>query len=334
MSDFGIYRGDQFLGLNIKPKNFIIEKILREKDTLLFVGDEKAGKSLFISQMFCSLTSGHPFLDKYHVSQPTKVTYIQLEGELAESQDRIKRLMKYTEFAPELFQIMFLGPLNLESEEITKWVIKKSEDFKPEVLIIDPLYQAMVGSLSDDTSVRKFIGNIRRMKDKLDCSVIIVHHTHKMRRDGQGFAISEGDEATFGSRFLKAYPDHTILLSFDKASGIRTMTCSTQRTGDIEKNIRLRLIEPDPLYFEEIIDGEDVGRTGIEIIALIEKEPLTREEVEQRLKISKRTFFRTLKKIGHRLIKSSTRPTVYSIECQKDRVPMVLAQINGTDVSN
>ena len=333
MGDFGIYRGDEFLKMELKPRSFIIENMLRDKDTVLLVGDEKAGKSLLVLQMICSLTSMHPFLDKFGVLKQCKVSYLQLEGELGETQDRFKRLMKMMEITPELFQLLFLGPLNFENEQVSKNITHQLKAFSPDIVIIDPLYQAMSGSLSDDCSVRKFIGNVRILKDSLNCSLIIVHHTHKLRRDRDGFAISEDDEATYGSKFLKAYPDHTILFSYDKGSGIRTLTCSTQRSGDIEKSVRLRLVQPDPLYFEEIIE-DDLSNRELVFKELIFKNPLglTADEVVSKLGVKKVTFYRSMKKLlGKFIEKSGSKPVFYKPISQCVSQPLSeMIQINDT----
>ena len=107
MSDFGSYTGEQFFALQFPPRCFLVDKFIKEKDSVIFVGEEKSGKSILLFQLITALTSKHPFLDNYAVSKACNVTYVQLEGELADSQDRFNRMIGSVDFD----QSLFLGKL-------------------------------------------------------------------------------------------------------------------------------------------------------------------------------------------------------------------------------
>jgi len=251
MSNFGSYTGDQFFDLKLPKRKWLVENFIKEKDTVMLVGDEKAGKSLIIFQLICSLTSGHPFLDRYEVARPAKVSYIQLEGQIEDSQDRFEKMIKCLDFDRKLFHMEFSPPLSLDNRStVTSLVNTISAKHTPDVIIIDPIYFALDGDLSDNKAVRAFLGSIHILKQTFNCAILWVHHTHKMKIDKRGGIMNEGDEATFGSKFFKAYPDHTILFSYDKKLNIRTLSCNTQRSGDIMTDVKLNLVQPDPLYFE------------------------------------------------------------------------------------
>jgi hypothetical protein len=298
MSDFGSYTGREFLGLELKKRDFLVDKLAREKDSILMVGGEKAGKSLIIKQLICSLTSGeHPFLNLYDVKRPCKVTYIQVEGELSDTQDRFKRMIKTLDFNPDNFQIIFAPPLGLQEDANCVTLMQQIESVHvPDVLIIDPLYFAFEGSLSDDGIVRKFLGNIRKIKDKFGCAVIIVHHTHRIKFNAEGGLIDEGDDALFGSSAFKWWPDHIIFFTYNKKKNTRDFRCSTQRSGDILKKLELILVQPDPLYFRHA-DTADLG-VGLKICQLL-AEPgnesgLCPNEICKTLDISRATFYRDI----------------------------------------
>ena len=251
MSNFGSYTGDEFFALDLPKREWLVEGFAREKDTVMLVGDEKAGKSLIIFQLICSLTSGHPFLDRYKVPRPAKVSYIQLEGQLEDSQGRFQKMIKCLDFDPKLFHMEFSPPLSLDDRStVDRLVSVIANKHTPDIIIFDPVYFALNGDLSDNKAVRSFLGSIHILKQTFNCAILWVHHTHKLKIDKNGNIIDEGDEATFGSKFFKAYPDHTILFSYDKKLDIRTLSCNTQRSGDIMSNIKLNLVQPDPLYFE------------------------------------------------------------------------------------
>ena len=242
-STFKTYRGDELFGLKLQKRDWIVEGLIRERQSVLFVGNEKSGKSVFMKQLMCSLTSQHPFLDKFKIARPCKVTYVQLEGELEDTQDRLNRMTQALEMNPSLFELMYLEPQHLQSPiEALRFANRFRNAMVPDVLIIDPIYFAFSGSLSDDEVVRNFLGNLRVIKNKLGCALILVHHTHKDRNTQMGQKIEEDDEATFGSKFLKAWADHIFLFRFDKRNETRLLSCNTQRGGDIEPMVRMKLV--------------------------------------------------------------------------------------------
>lgn len=337
-SNFGTYKGDKFLALDIPPREWLVEKLCRRNDSVILVGNEKSGKSLFIFQLICSLTSCHPFLDRYAVLKPCKVVYVQLEGELGNSQDRFKRMIKTVDLHPELFTYMFYPPLEMEDKSYTDglaMVILKNLNpeakhykemvIKPDVVIIDPIYFAFRGSLSNDELVRKFIGNLRIFKDKLECAIILVHHTHKTRWDIKGNKINEGDEALFGSKFFKAWADHILLFLYDPYTLTRILMCNTQRSGDIMRECYLKLIEPDPLYFVEERMDDRAPNKDYSIVELLKTseylQGLSAGQIIEYLNISKPTFYKSIKQPlaqGIIIKLDGERPIKYCIPKRKE----------------
>lgn len=319
MSKFGWLGGREFLEKVMATRKFIINNVLRERDSVILVGNEKSGKSLFIFQLICSLTSAHPFIDKFEVHKECKVTYIQLEGEIEDSQDRMKRMIKTLDINPDLFQIMFLPTLNLEEKSSMLSVVQEIKKYHvPDVIIIDPLYFAFNGDLNDNKVVRRVLSHVRIMKDILGCSVILVHHTHKIRLNMFGGRVDEGDEALFGSKFLKAWPDHVILFHYDVKSNTRIFSCATQRSGDVTKECVLKLIEPDPLYFEEVTDHKYSSSRSITDLLDQDKfkEGLSAETIMQQTGISKAMFYRSVKALlvnGKVTKKTDDKTIIYKI---------------------
>ena len=327
--------GSEFLLKTFPKRDWLIEGICRKGDSVILVGNEKSGKSLFVFQLLCSLTSCHPFLDLYNVPKALKVVYIQLEGEIADSQDRMKRMIKTLDINSDNFHLRFSAPLNLENKGFSdglamdilknfnpKGKITGQELIKPDIVIIDPIYFAFTGSLNEDKDVRAFLGNLRTFKDTLDCAIILVHHTHKTRLNYKGNVIEEGDEALFGSKFLKAWADHILLFMFDKKTKLRTLSCDTQRSGDIITACELRLIEPEPLYFEKV-DKE--ATKDLVVVDLLKREDfregLLVEDIKEKLGLSSSSFYRSIKQplAQGMVVKSNTRPLKYSYNWERDK---------------
>ena len=313
MSDFKFYTGVELLALKLKPRPWLVEGILHVKDTVLLVGSEKAGKTLLAYQLVCSMTSGHPFLDEHNVVRPCRVSYLQLEGEIEDTVDRLARMSQAVDLDPDLLQLAYLPPINLEDDNIALSIIEQVRPHNPDLLIIDPVYFALEGDLSDNTAVRRFIGNMRKMKNSLDCAIMMVHHTHKLRTNSRGDVLQEGDEATFGSKFFKAYPDHTLLFTYDKKKEVRVLTCGTQRSGSIKESQTLELVQPDPLYFKTV--SQIPTKQAVLLKAFPgPDETVTYEELESRSGFSRQTIYATLRELrSNGLVDrdASQRPVLY-----------------------
>jgi len=330
MSNFGIYSGQELLTKQLPKRNWLIEGLLKEKDALLWVGQEKSGKTLFSMQAFlCCLTTGHPLIDKYAIPLPRKVTYILLEGDLEESQDRILRLHKSLDIDPNNFIFMFLPRLMLHKEDGQYGLQHIVGEIKKrachDVVVIDPLYRAFCGSLSKDEIAREVVTNFDKLKDALDCALVIIHHTHKKKFDVKGKVIDDKDDATFGSVFFKAWASQIVVQTYDQVTGLRGFYCQTQRGGDIIKSCNLQLVQPDPLYFkEDIVDSPVEVHWGIAIAELLKKpeykDGLTPEEIKLLLGISKNAFYKSIKEPqaqGYVVKDESARPKKYYYNYEK-----------------
>ena len=168
----------------------------------------------------------------------------------------------------------------------------------PQVLIIDCLYQAFEGSLKDDEVIRKFIGNMRLIKAFFGCTIIILHHMRKTSNNpATGKPEEITDDATFGSAFLKAWPDHLLLLKHQKNSDVRKLVCTTQRSGEIEAEIDLVLSQPDPLFWktlDEIPKGivyDKAKESFVSYINATANNSAHAKDIQERCSIPKTTFY-------------------------------------------
>lgn len=301
-SGFGVYKASELMKMSFKPKEPLIEGLINIGESVFVCGTPKAGKSIFLQTMAYALSGAEDhFLGSLHVSRPCKVCYIQLEGELADTHDRFRRIANGVKHNLDNLMLFFSEPMQLDSLDYTMSVIASIEKvMTPNVIILDPLYMAFRGSLSDDDIVRKVLGHIRIIKMYFGCTLIIAHHTHKLKRNDKGEIVSEGDEAMFGSQFLKAWPDHVLMLNYDQRNGTRTLTCTTQRSATVEKEIKLRLNEPDPLFFEEFDEFPkgivmDMSKKRIQDLIETYNYPIHAKDIYTKLEIPRSTCLSVLK---------------------------------------
>lgn len=227
----------------------VVGSYLWEKDVVMLLGSEKAGKSIAALQICAGISSGGLFLGKYQCKK-LPVLYLQLEGKKDETAMRLENMMRAVSVDPNFFFRAYKKFLPLDIPEYCKALenLILSLPVLPKVLCLDCLYMGMEGDLNDNQAVRKFIANVSPLFEKFGLTVIIVHHA---KRDEyfEGKKQEKGDKSSYGSVFLRAYVDHIIYLDKNQDK-TRTLSCSTQRSGKVSEAEKLVLCEPSPLLFK------------------------------------------------------------------------------------
>lgn len=297
MSDFGFYSADELFKKEFESKEYLIDQILHQKDCVILAGKPKSGKSVLLFQLICALTSGERFLGEFEVKKRCKVLYIQLEGSLNDSQDRFKRMTQQLALNNDNFNILFSPPLMMNSGEEMKKLMDNIALKMPaiDVIIIDPIYFAMSGSLADDEAVRNFTGNLRILQDKFNAAIILAHHFKKAQKDKTGKIMPTGDDDVFGSVFFQAWITHQFLFDMDRVSKVRTLQCNVQRSGKIMERINLRMIEPEPLYFKIIDEFPTKGICLAEFFRNNPGKEFYGSEIWEAIGMNRKTFYREAK---------------------------------------
>lgn len=305
---YDIIEGNDILTLNEAKANAIVEGIIYPNDYVILVAEEKVGKTLLAQQLACNLTTANAFLGIFDIVKKNKVWYIATEGKSEDLKDRFIRMNKiqpldtsYLKLIPTFFRF------NTEegARSLTELVIRFKED-RPDVVIIDALYRAIKGSIKNDDVVNDFHFRVGWLMKQLDCAVFLVHHMTKPQRnqvDGSMFARSDKD--TFGSAFLLAAVDHCFWLEKwkgKKEDGLdtkldRVLKCDTQRSGNIMDDIRIRLIQPDPLYFEVVSIYEEGKHRVMELLKSTHSVGMHNVELVGRSNISRGKIYGILKEL-------------------------------------
>ncbi len=259
--------GNDILDLPTEPNDYLIQKLLWRGNICFLVGAEKACKSIFTFQQAMAMTMGDYFLDTFDVARPLKVLYAQAEGDMNETKDRILRATdKFgVKWNPDNWRHFFPPALSLDTEQgyVDLRDRIRADEFRPDVIVIDPLYMAMEGDLVDNKAARDFCRNIRRLKEEFGCAFIIVHHEHRPKLDKFKHKIEEGDNAIFGSAMWKNFASHVIRISIVNERGnpiaaekdeeaevkYRKLACATQRSGNIVSKLILELSQ-EPLMLK------------------------------------------------------------------------------------
>ena len=90
-AEFGTFWGAALYDCPEK-KDPIIENMLYDGESLVINGESGIGKSLYLMQLMCNLTTGKSFLDVFEIPRPKRVVYLQLEGCRNETVSRMLRM--------------------------------------------------------------------------------------------------------------------------------------------------------------------------------------------------------------------------------------------------
>lgn len=267
----------------------IIEEYLYERDVVMLLGSEKAGKSLLAIQMAMEISTGGKLFDKYQCHQK-KVIYLQTEGKKDETVDRMQNMCQVINVDPEFFIRTYkkFCPLNVPEYLDALDKLFEEKDVYDGVFILDCLYMAMVGDLNSNEDVRNFISSLTMLLEKYRLTCIFVHHS-KRDEFHEGKQVKKGDKSSYGSVFLRANIDHILFLDMDGKTRVRTLSCDTQRSGKIAEPEKLILIEPSPLHFKLL--GEKMRNAKEESILFhLSKANLSKDQLIDLTKIPKRTI--------------------------------------------
>jgi hypothetical protein len=309
---FRVYEGSGILQVSEEKTKPLVQDFLYEDDFVILMAKQKEGKSLVALQLMCNLSTGSPFLDTFEIPNPVRVWYFALEGKDNDTKRRMVHMTHKLKCDTNMVKIFCCDGIQFNTKVgmiMLSDILSKYKDELPRVIIIDPLYQAMAGSLSDDAIVRDFISKIRILSHICNASVIILHHSKRPFRLQDGTTKELGDEELFGSVFWKASVDHIFYMGAIGTTGNKFVKCDTQRSGDIVDMFEMKLHQPNPLYWEKVNVSTDVAD---KVAMLMQTRRVTVQDIMETFKLSRVSVYENLKKLS--VTKTATRPVMYGLE--------------------
>lgn len=180
-------------------------------DPLLIHGDWRSGKTWLMLEMGISLATGRPLFGHFPVAEPKSVLYVGGEGTAASFSDRVRQLLEVRGLGRGDFARMFRfvimaeqppeASLHLDDERSVTTLIDRLRDDPPDILMIDPLANFMIGDETND-GMKLVVQQVRRITQALGSQVFLAHHNvknsqqydrpSKMARGGGALAAGMG----------------------------------------------------------------------------------------------------------------------------------------------
>ena len=196
---------DNFISSDYQME-YLVDGVLVEGQPAIICGPSKSLKTNNSIALSVALASGTKFLDTYKVSRKCKVLFMSAESGKSAIQSSVKRIMSAYRINPkQMSGQWFLADWvpHAKIEERYDQFKAAIARHKPDVVFIDPVYQATDGE--DSANVQKMGQQFSHLADAAlsqDCTPVFVHHTKKNAesvtmnrplelRDMQGAGVSE-----------------------------------------------------------------------------------------------------------------------------------------------
>lgn len=168
---------------NLKTENTedVISGLLRRRRIAMVAGDPGLGKSTFVEQLVLCAAAGKPFMGR--TIAPGKIIYCNMEVEDSAFFDRFRTLAEQEGLDPAAIENIDLISMETgcEIKDLTEGLIQAYRGQNISLVVIDPMYSiiARMGDVNSLGTTTAFTNEIKKMKQELDCSVILVHHFKK-----------------------------------------------------------------------------------------------------------------------------------------------------------
>jgi len=243
MADPTFRTGDVLLSdLSAPPAHAIplITDLLYKPKVTMLAAEPGVGKSILAVQLALSLSSATPAFEFLTIPQPRAVYYLQLEGDYPEFLDRIRQMREVVPLNAANLCWDSTPVLNVLDDKHVSRIIQRIQSWRtPDLIIIDPIYRTVFGGLSKDEPASAFVRFSSQLKDTFHCAQLLLHHTHRPRRNMKGELIVE-DDPFYGSQWLKAHVDVSYHMeSANKERSAVRLSCKKSRGANVLEDLYL-----------------------------------------------------------------------------------------------
>jgi AAA domain/RepB DNA-primase N-terminal domain len=303
-----------------EPK-WLVEDIWAADSHGIIGGEPKTAKTTLAMALALAVASGKPFLGKYPVPTSGPVLFVQEENAPWMVQDRLRKLAWHSglirpravherkrepgdlarkgsvvmslDFPDDIpFRLLNNYGFDLAEDEHTDGLWKACDEFRPKLVILDPLY-LILGDADSDRVVhlRPFLKWLLKLRMEFGCSVILVHHMRKRNLNAQTQA--RAGQNLLGSAILHGWVDSALYLmdrETDKKGWKSIIVEREFRSMAPQRPIEVDLAMGEPGALEMKANVTTFDLAGL-IVSRVRDEPgITLNALAQELEMDKRTL--------------------------------------------
>lgn len=294
-----------------KPE-WLVDEIWMDKNVGWLAGVGKSYKTVLSLDLALSIASGKPFLGKFPVNKPGSVLMIQEEDPKWRLAHRVRIMadqkgittMK-TEFMPNKLVVEY-GGLSIpfytavgqgflfEDQEKIQAVEEAIEDYRPQMVIFDPLFMMTPGyDEYKSGEITRVLNQLKYWRNVYGCSICVVHHFNKDSQQG------DYTQRLYGSMALYAWSENSLFVEKQRDSNI-AMIQRDIKDALVSEKISVEFLELDDRYEFEVRDdlakaeGYDKNSNKGKVIQyLMNHTPgssITHKQIKQALNVADRSL--------------------------------------------
>ena len=226
---------ESFLATDIQLE-WLIEPMLAEQGSMVFVGPSGVGKTQFSLQVLIHLALGKPYLH-YKIEKPKKVLFLSLEmghGELKIFLQAMRTALSDDEAA--LLEANFIvipwgEPWALNKPEGQEYLNKLLQEFEPDGVFVDSIGSAISGNISDDNNVQPYTEYLDKVRKKYNVFIWAIHHLRKKPDGNHGYSQDD----VYGNQYIFNRSTASYLMTKTRSSALR-IRCLKMRLADKEED--------------------------------------------------------------------------------------------------
>ena len=228
-SDDDTWTLDDLMSLKIETTQFVLPDMLKRNERLVLTGNEGGGKSVFVYQLLTGAAYG---VDTFSMEaiEPKRVLFLDVENNEFQARANLDKIVPTlreirSDVVPE-WRSLKRRVVDLLATKDRADVIRRVVHYKPDILYMGTAYK--LTDVSDEThrSVRAIQSVVDRIRQEVDCSVLIEHHA------GHGTMNDRNNMRPEGSSYWLRWPDFGYgLRSLPTSDGRRLLKVQAWR-GD------------------------------------------------------------------------------------------------------
>jgi hypothetical protein len=192
------------LALDMQNPIYTIPNMLLRNERLVLTGSEGGGKSVFIYQLLTGASYGIDTLtlDRF---DPQRILFIDVENNKFQARANLDKIIPtLQEMAPDIqpeWRSMKQRVINLLDTKDKSSLLRRINHYHPDILYMGTAYK--LTDITDEThrSVRAIQSFVDKVRQDIDCTVIVEHHA------GHGYQNDRNAMRPEGSSYWLRWPD-------------------------------------------------------------------------------------------------------------------------------
>jgi RecA-family ATPase len=219
--------------------SIIDQGILYSGCKFILYGKYKSFKSMLAQRLMFCLAAGEPWLGFKTPAKGISTMYLQLELPHRLLQRRIRKMQNGSNGLVKDLWFWTEHYLKLDQDLGIQILDSVLDQYKPEVLIIDPVYKVLTGSVSKPEIVTNFLDGLDRLMEKHQFALVLIAHS---RKPIPGHVDAWGTDDLLGTSIFNNWADTVGKVVREE----RLIRVSFDVVRHAEEEIEPVLVEVDP----------------------------------------------------------------------------------------